>query len=52
LGLLPCQSKIAYLGVGGGFPSMLLAIFLPEFEFYLVEAIRKKQLFCNMLRAV
>jgi 16S rRNA (guanine527-N7)-methyltransferase len=50
MGLLPSQSKIADLGVGGGFPSMLLAIFLPEFEFYLVEAIRKKTAFLQHVK--
>lgn len=45
MGLLPSNTKIADLGVGGGFPGMLLAIFIPNFEFFLVDAVRKKTAF-------
>jgi len=49
-GLLPEQPQIADLGVGGGFPSMLLAIFMPNTEFFLVEAIRKKTAFLQHIK--
>jgi 16S rRNA (guanine527-N7)-methyltransferase len=49
-GLLPEHAQIADLGVGGGFPSMLLAIFIPNFEFFLVEAIRKKTAFLQHIK--
>ncbi len=49
-GLLPKHAQIADLGVGGGFPSMLLAIFMPNFEFFLVEAIRKKTAFLQHIK--
>jgi 16S rRNA (guanine527-N7)-methyltransferase len=49
-GLLPEQAEIADLGVGGGFPGMLLAIFILDFEFFLVEAIRKKTAFLQHIK--
>jgi len=49
-GLLPKHAQIADLGVGGGFPGMLLAIFIPDFEFFLVEAIRKKTAFLQHIK--
>jgi len=48
--LLPKYAQIADLGVGGGFPSMLLAIFIPNFEFFLVEALRKKTAFLQHIK--
>jgi 16S rRNA (guanine527-N7)-methyltransferase len=44
-GLLSKDAKIVDLGVGGGFPGMVLAIFLPEFRFSLIDAVRKKTVF-------
>jgi 16S rRNA (guanine527-N7)-methyltransferase len=49
-GLLPENPQIADLGVGGGFPGMLLAIFMPNFEFFLVEAVRKKTAFLQHIK--
>jgi len=49
-GLMPEHAQIADLGVGGGFPGMLLAIFIPDFEFFLVEAIRKKTAFLQHIK--
>jgi len=51
-GLLPEDAKLADLGVGGGFPGMLLAIFMPDFEFYLVEAVKKKTAFLHHIKGV
>ena len=45
MGLLPKNAKIADLGVGGGFPGIVLAIFLPNFEYSLIDAVRKKTAF-------
>lgn len=45
LGHLPESAKVADLGVGGGFPGMVLAIFLPEFSFSLIDAVKKKTAF-------
>jgi 16S rRNA (guanine527-N7)-methyltransferase len=47
LGFLSKDPKIVDLGVGGGFPGMVLAIFLPEFRFSLIDAVRKKTVFLN-----
>jgi 16S rRNA (guanine527-N7)-methyltransferase len=49
-GILPNRAKLADLGVGGGFPGMLLAIFMPDVEFYLVEAIKKKTAFLQHIK--
>jgi 16S rRNA (guanine527-N7)-methyltransferase len=49
-GILPERAQIADLGVGGGFPGMLLAIFIPNFEFFLVEAVRKKTAFLQHIK--
>lgn len=43
--LIPPNARMADLGAGGGFPSILLAIFLPSISFVLVEAVRKKAAF-------
>jgi 16S rRNA (guanine527-N7)-methyltransferase len=43
--ILPENAVIADLGTGGGFPGFLLAIFMPKFTFYLVDAVRKKTSF-------
>ncbi len=49
-GVLPHEPKLADLGVGGGFPGMLLAICLPHFDFYLVEAVKKKTAFLQHIK--
>jgi 16S rRNA (guanine527-N7)-methyltransferase len=49
-GMLPREPKVADLGVGGGFPGMLLAICLPHFDFYLVEAVKKKTAFLQHIK--
>jgi len=49
-GLLSERAQIADLGVGGGFPGMLLAIFIPNFEFFLVDAVRKKTAFLQHIK--
>lgn len=35
-------TKIMDLGCGGGFPGLMLAIYFPEVDFYLVDSIAKK----------
>jgi 16S rRNA (guanine527-N7)-methyltransferase len=50
LGLLPKRAQIADLGVGGGFPGMVLAIFLPNFNYFLVDAVRKKTAFLQHIK--
>lgn len=37
--------KVADLGSGGGFPSVVLAILLPHVQFYAIESIKKKTAF-------
>jgi 16S rRNA (guanine527-N7)-methyltransferase len=50
LGYIPEDANIADLGTGGGFPGMLLAIFLPNIQFYLVEAVKKKTAFLEHMK--
>jgi 16S rRNA (guanine527-N7)-methyltransferase len=50
LGFLPKRAQIADLGVGGGFPGMVLAIFLPELNYFLVDAVRKKTAFLQHVK--
>jgi len=50
LGLLPEDANMADLGTGGGFPGVLLAIFLPKMTFYLVDSIRKKTAFLEHIK--
>jgi 16S rRNA (guanine527-N7)-methyltransferase len=50
LGLVPKSAQIADLGVGGGFPGMVLAIFMPEFNYFLVDAVRKKTAFLQHVK--
>jgi len=51
-GLLPKGATLADLGAGGGFPGMLLAIFMPDFQFYLVEAVKKKTAFLQHVKGL
>jgi 16S rRNA (guanine527-N7)-methyltransferase len=50
LGFLPKKAQIADLGVGGGFPGIVLAIFMPEFKYFLVDAVRKKTAFLQHVK--
>jgi len=42
--------KVADLGSGGGFPSIVLAILLPEINFYAIESIKKKTAFLQTIK--
>jgi len=44
------QIKVADLGSGGGFPSIVLAILLPEINFYAIESIKKKTVFLQTIK--
>jgi 16S rRNA (guanine527-N7)-methyltransferase len=42
--------KVADLGSGGGFPSIVLAILLPHINFYAIESIKKKTAFLQTIK--
>ena len=46
----PTPIKVADLGSGGGFPSIVLAILLPEINFYAIESIKKKTVFLHTVK--
>ncbi len=46
----PTPIKVADLGSGGGFPSIVLAILLPEINFYAIESIKKKTAFLQTIK--
>lgn len=44
------KMKVADLGSGGGFPSVVLAILLPHISFYAIESIKKKTAFLQNIK--
>jgi 16S rRNA (guanine527-N7)-methyltransferase len=46
----PFPINVADLGSGGGFPSIVLAILLPEINFYAIESIKKKTAFLQSIK--
>jgi 16S rRNA (guanine527-N7)-methyltransferase len=49
-GILPLNPCIADLGAGGGLPGIPLAIALPDWQFVLVEAVKKKAAFLQHIK--
>lgn len=47
---MPVEPVIADLGAGGGLPGIPLAIALPEWQFVLVEAVKKKAAFLQHIK--
>ncbi len=44
------EMKVADLGSGGGFPSVILTILLPHIKFYAIESIKKKTAFLQNIK--